>query len=126
MSCPHKNFDVDAKINRFEDTGRFSMDITVKCTDCQTPFRFYGVETGLFNEKPSISPNGCELRCPIGPGPRPLSECPSNIVFEVPPEFKQYLDACGCTHALSDICAKYSPIGHHLCQCFCHRTRRKS
>jgi hypothetical protein len=81
--CQHEEFDAFVAVNRLEDTGTFSADITIRCRQCQMPFSFVGVERGLSSARPMISVDGTELRAPIEPGPRavPLS---GTIVFEMP------------------------------------------
>lgn len=67
ITCAHKNFSVNADINRFEDTGGFAADITIHCVECGLPFRFIGLEAGLRPDMPMVSVDGLELRAPIEP-----------------------------------------------------------
>jgi len=69
--CPHESFYGNFNINRFEDTGRFSADITIKCATCGEPFRFLGLAAGLDFDKPMVSIDGLELRAPIQPQGEP-------------------------------------------------------
>jgi hypothetical protein len=71
-------------VNRFEDTGRFAADITIRCVVCDEPFRFMGVPGGISWEHPAASVDGLELRCPIEPeGEKRLYV---KSTFQMPPE----------------------------------------
>jgi hypothetical protein len=68
MKCEHKNFHANVMVNRIEDIGRFTADITIRCIDCNLPFEFVGVdECGLSYEHPTVNPSAQELRVPIKP-----------------------------------------------------------
>jgi hypothetical protein len=67
MSCEHKNFDSSACVNRFEDTGRFSVDFRLTCSDCGAPFRFIGLPCGLDLNGAAVSVDGCEARLAVAP-----------------------------------------------------------
>ena len=65
--CVHMNFEVNAIINRLEDTGRFMADIRIKCTDGGKPFQFLGLEPGLKINGATVSIDGLEARMAIAP-----------------------------------------------------------
>lgn len=67
MKCEHKNFSADVVVNRLEDTGRFNADVKIRCTDCDTPFRFIGLPAGLDLNGAAVSVNGEEGRFAIAP-----------------------------------------------------------
>lgn len=46
-------------------------EIKVWCKECSEPFRFVGLEVGVLFDRPTISPNGEELRAPIRPASDP-------------------------------------------------------
>lgn len=43
-------------------------DVTVSCSECQTPFHFVGVQYGLSFKFPRVGADATELRIPIEPG----------------------------------------------------------
>lgn len=67
MSCPHENFVADVTVNRLSDTGRFQADVTIKCEQCNTPFRFIGLPYGLDLNGAAVSVDGTEGRFAIAP-----------------------------------------------------------
>lgn len=80
--CAHENFNVQAVTNRLTPTegaavNCYTMDITVQCADCGTPFQFIGVDSGFSPDRPMSSVDMLELSVPIVPqgeilsGPRP-------------------------------------------------------
>lgn len=84
MSCEHKNFAARVAVNRLEDTGRFSADVTIHCSDCQEPFRFMGLPAGSSWRWPTVSIDGLELRAPIEPQGAPVLQGKATV--EMPPE----------------------------------------
>lgn len=68
MACPHMEFRAMVGVNRLEDVGRFTADITIACAVCDLPFHFVGVPWGLSPAQPMASVGGAELRAPIAPG----------------------------------------------------------
>jgi hypothetical protein len=64
--CPHLNFAANVTVNRLEDTGRFSADVTIRCTDCGEPFRFLGLPCGIDLNGATVSADGTEARLAIG------------------------------------------------------------
>jgi hypothetical protein len=68
MACKHENFEARVEVNRIEDIGRFTADITIHCAECKLPFEFVGVdECGLSYNHPTVNPSAQELRVPIKP-----------------------------------------------------------
>lgn len=70
--CQHEDFTVRADVMRLTDeAGKvvigFTMDITVRCTQCDLPFRFRGNQFGSSPDQPMLSANAQELRAPIEP-----------------------------------------------------------
>lgn len=70
--CLHENFEVFADIGRMTATDdgppvAFTAEIRVSCTDCGEPFRWTGLEAGLSQKKPMVSPDETELRAPLRP-----------------------------------------------------------
>ena len=66
-TCAHHNFDCFVNVARIEDVGRFMADVTVRCADCGTPFRFIGLPTGLDLDGACASVDGTEARLAIAP-----------------------------------------------------------
>jgi hypothetical protein len=76
MACAHHNFKCDCKVARLEDSGRFMLEVTVVCTECNKPFQFLGLKPGLDMDGARVSIDGLELNiaiCPEGSSPSPLS-----------------------------------------------------
>lgn len=65
--CAHPEFDVQAIVNRFEDTGTFNLELRVSCMECGARFEFAGVEPGLSSYEPRASFGNDEIRLPIVP-----------------------------------------------------------
>ena len=66
--CQHFNFEVLNTVNRLKDSGRFNLDVLVKCDDCKLPFEFVGLPHGLDLNGPAMSMSGREARLAIKPG----------------------------------------------------------
>lgn len=70
--CAHEDFHAIVRVARLEDTGAFMAEITVKCTQCGSPFQFLGLEPGLDTQGARVSIDGLEARIAISPqGARP-------------------------------------------------------
>lgn len=65
--CEHKDFEAQVDINRLEDTGQFAADIRVRCSECNLPFQFIGLPTGLNMEGAAVSADATEARLAIVP-----------------------------------------------------------
>jgi hypothetical protein len=75
-------FSANVAVNRLEDTGRFSADVTIKCSDCGMPFQFLGLEPGMDTHGARLSIDGLEARLAIAPKdakPSPLQRMVFNI-----------------------------------------------
>lgn len=67
MACPHEHFEAHVIVNRLEDTGGFAADVTIRCVDCETPFRFLGLPGGLLADGAAVSFDGTEARLALAP-----------------------------------------------------------
>lgn len=65
--CEHKDFEAHVAVNRIEDTGQFAADVHIRCKDCQMPFQFIGLPTGLNSEGAACSVDATEARLAIVP-----------------------------------------------------------
>ncbi len=73
MKCEHLQFVCEGMVNRLEDTGRFQLDIRVRCEQCNTPFRFIGLPYGLDLNGAAVSVDGQEGRFAIAPSGQVLT-----------------------------------------------------
>ena len=80
LSCPHEHFAANVNVNRLEDSGRFCADVTIKCAQCDTPFRFLGLPCGIDLNGAAVSADGTESHLAIG-----TPETVANIIDEVCP-----------------------------------------
>jgi hypothetical protein len=80
--CIHPDFSADCTVNRFADTGRFNVEVRVRCRACGESFRFLGLPAGLLTESPATSVDGLELRAPIEPEGVP--RLASRSVYQAP------------------------------------------
>lgn len=74
-ACPHMNFGADCRVARLEDSGRFMLEVSVRCLDCGQPFQFLGLPPGLKLNGATVSLDGLEANiaiCPQGARPNPL------------------------------------------------------
>lgn len=67
MTCQHMNFDASVAVARVEDIGRFVAEVKIRCTDCNTPFQFMGIEPGFSYDGPTVRLDGLEADLPICP-----------------------------------------------------------
>lgn len=71
-ACKHEQFMADVAVNRFEDTGGFMAEVRIKCSQCELPFEFLGLEPGYDNQGARVSLDGQEALLAIVPkGARP-------------------------------------------------------
>ncbi|WP_439392342.1 hypothetical protein ACRQ5Q_22365 [Bradyrhizobium sp. PMVTL-01] len=80
--CKHMNFAAQVNVARMEDTGQFMADITVRCSECNVPFQFLGMEAGIDTHGARVSVDGLEARiaiCPQGARPNPLQRMAFNV-----------------------------------------------
>jgi len=66
-NCKHETFGATVNVNRIEDTGNFSADIRIVCTQCLRKFCFKGFECGVSRNEALVSIDATELRAPIYP-----------------------------------------------------------
>lgn len=66
MNCKHEQFKCDCGVTRLEDSGRFTADISITCTQCGTRFRFLGLPCGIDLDGAAVSVDGTEGRFAIG------------------------------------------------------------
>lgn len=67
MACEHKNFEATVDVNRVEDIGRFTADVRIRCTECNTPMKFLGLPLGLDYNSATVNFDGTEARMGIAP-----------------------------------------------------------
>lgn len=75
MACEHEDFHAHVAVARLEDSGNFMADVTIKCSVCDLPFQFVGLEPGLNMAGATVSVDGLEARlaiCPQGARPNPM------------------------------------------------------
>lgn len=75
MTCAHMNFEAACAVARIEDTGRFDIEVKVRCSDCGTQFQFLGLEPGYNPNGANVSIDGEAARLailPRGAVPNPL------------------------------------------------------
>jgi hypothetical protein len=70
-ACPHEDFVAAVAVNRITDEAgeviAYSAEITVRCVQCDEPFRWTGVPVGMSPRQPMCSPDETELRAPLRP-----------------------------------------------------------
>lgn len=72
MTCTHEEIEFRANVNRLtdEDGGpivAYIVDLEARCAKCGERFLFKGGEFGVLADRPALSPDRAELRCPIEP-----------------------------------------------------------
>ena len=66
-NCKHLNFHAHCEVARLEDTGKFMLDLRVRCQDCRQPFQFKGLPPGLNMNGASMSVDGLTAQLAIVP-----------------------------------------------------------
>lgn len=66
-SCKHEKFQATMEVARIEDTGRFMAEVGVRCTECGTPFQFFGLPVGFNYDRAMMSIDSLEAHLPICP-----------------------------------------------------------
>lgn len=66
-TCQHEGFHANIDVAKIEDTGEFCASISIKCTQCDQPFKFLGLQPGLIQGGASCSITGEEARLYIEP-----------------------------------------------------------
>jgi hypothetical protein len=82
MDCKHEDFNANVGVARLEDTGGFMAEITIKCSRCDLPFQFLGLEPGLDMQGARVSIDGLEANIaivPQGSRPNPLQRMAYDI-----------------------------------------------
>lgn len=72
MTCKHENFEGRFEITRVTEgeggpVKDYMADIHIKCTQCQLPFKFIGMKSGMDYRAPTVSFDGLEARLPLRP-----------------------------------------------------------
>lgn len=72
MLCEHVNFETAAEIARLTDVEGgpvvgYTVDIRIRCSDCEEPFCFRGLPMGMSQLAPTSSFDGTVLTAPIHP-----------------------------------------------------------
>lgn len=87
MSCEHKGFHANVDVSRLmkaegdQTVIAYLAEVRIRCTECNLPFEFIGVDAGLLPSKPMASVDAQELRAPIRPkGCRILPAIPGYTV----------------------------------------------
>ena len=76
------NFDAKVGVARLENVGRFMAEIRIRCTDCDTPFQFRGLEAGCDTDGARVSIDGLEVNIaivPQGAAPNPFQRLAYNL-----------------------------------------------
>lgn len=71
--CDHADFTAQVVVNRLEGV-RFVAEIHINCSQCGTPFVFFGLPAGLDIDGAAVSADGTEARLSIGPQGTPLKK----------------------------------------------------
>lgn len=71
--CKHESFAARVEVNRLGDgpgtpIRTFLAEITVRCSQCDLPFHFVGLDAGLSFTKPTVNFGATTLNAPIAPG----------------------------------------------------------
>lgn len=71
-ACPHEDFAAVVAVNRLSSVeggpiDAYIADITVRCADCDEPFRWIGVPAGFSPAHPMVSVDETELHAPMRP-----------------------------------------------------------
>jgi len=73
--CKHEAFAAACRVCVLEDSGRWILEVSVKCSKCELPFQFKGLPPGLNLNGVSMSIDGLEANlaiCPQGAELSPL------------------------------------------------------
>jgi hypothetical protein len=70
--CLHLNFQAQVNVFRLSEKeggpiNGYTADVTVRCCDCNLPFRFRGFGFGSSPNEPRLSIDGTVLRAPLEP-----------------------------------------------------------
>ncbi len=67
MSCKHEGFACSVAVNRLEDSGRFTADVTIECDQCGVQMVFLGLPRGVDIDGAATDLFGTEARLAIHP-----------------------------------------------------------
>jgi hypothetical protein len=72
VNCEHEDFAARVSVCRLLSSDgasvkRYTAEVTVSCTQCGTPFLFYGLPVGFDLNASCVSPDGREARLCVGP-----------------------------------------------------------
>lgn len=74
--CKHNvEHDAHVAVACLEDSGRFQVEISIKCKHCGRPFQFLGLPLGIDLNGAAMSVDGLQARlaiAPLGTVPQPL------------------------------------------------------
>ena len=70
--CDHETFESTCHVIRLLEVEAgpavgYTAEVTIHCTQCQTPFRFLGLPGGVYTTAPTVSFDGTEARLPLAP-----------------------------------------------------------
>lgn len=71
-ACPHPDFIADVQVHRLVNDGEehphgYIADVKVRCSACDEPFRWTGLQAGVLPNRPMCSIDETELRAPLRP-----------------------------------------------------------
>lgn len=70
--CHHPHVHINVNHHRSGDSNTQFLEITCRCTVCDVPMHFHGCEWGHSPWKPTMAPDGSEIRIPMrGAGEEP-------------------------------------------------------
>lgn len=81
MSCTHTELNSEVRVQHLADTGRFIVELELRCVLCGIPFQFMGAPTGLSMSRPTVNVPATTLHVPVAPGERSLDEVQDRITF---------------------------------------------
>ncbi len=70
--CEHEQFEAQTRVGRITDgeggkVYRYTLDLKVRCVECNMPFEFVGLPAGSSPDEPMTNFDFTELRAPIRP-----------------------------------------------------------
>lgn len=91
-ACAHEDFMAKVDVTRLShDEGGpingYTLQATIKCTQCNLPFRFIGLAAGSHFAEPRVNTDATELRAPIEPADHPVFS--PRASYTIPPKVTQ-------------------------------------
>jgi hypothetical protein len=83
-TCAHRDFASLVIVNRLEDQKAFNAEVSIKCSECGTPFRFLGLHAGLDLSGARVSVDGLEANLAICPKGQPAPQIKGVRGFDMP------------------------------------------